>query len=153
MTLLKILARIFTIFPVGYSFDYQTLHIIHDSDAGWLDKHPLPADKSSFGNFELLAQQNKQVIQKLLESNSTKGSADADTELLTKLRDFYTSCLDEKRLDEIGSAPLLHFVSTVRKLYRGNSTVISGKGKSDEKKRNGLTAAVAFLHSRGLSIL
>lgn len=123
------------------------------TDGGWLDKHPLPADKSSFGNFESLAQKNNHIIQKFLESNLT-ASVDSDAYLLAKLRDFYTSCLDEKRLDEIGSAPLLHFVNTVRKLYKGNSTDIFNKEKSDdEKKRNGLTAAVAFLHSRGMSLM
>ena len=117
-------------------------------DGGWLNAHPLPADKSSFGSFEEVAQKNKQVIQKILESNYSMSSV--DDKILTKLRDFYSSCLDENRLDEIGTTPLLHLVNTVRKLYSGNDTDISSQSISkEEKKVQGLTAAVAFLHSRG----
>ncbi|KAJ3510592.1 hypothetical protein NLJ89_g4586 [Agrocybe chaxingu] len=86
------------------------------ANGGWLRAHPLPADKSSFGNFEFLSQQNQQVIQRILESNYSVGSV--DDQILTKLRDFYTSCLDERRLDDIGTTPLLHLVRTVRKLYK-----------------------------------
>lgn len=53
-------------------------------------------------------------------------------------------------MDEIGQEPLLYFVNTVRKLYSGNSTDISSVTNLDEKKKHGLTAAIAFLHSRGL---
>lgn len=94
-----------------------------------------------------------QVIQKILEANRTLESTDFDAVLLTKLRNFYTSCLNETRLDEVGSEPLVHLVSTVRKLYTGNSTGISSVAKPDDKKkRDGLTAALAFLHSRGLFV-
>jgi endothelin-converting enzyme len=143
--------KISTTLPVG-DFCSTSVYSNCPADGGWLDKHPLPADKSSFGNFEYLAQKNKQVVQKILEANMTEGN-DFDAALLTKLRNFYDSCLDEKRLDEVGSQPLLHLVNTMRKLYSGNSTDISGMAKSDdEKKSQGLTAAIAFLHSRGLFV-
>jgi endothelin-converting enzyme len=115
-------------------------------DGGWLNAHPLPADKSSFGNFEALGQENKQVIQKILESKSSVGSV--DDEILLKLRNFYASCLHERGLDEIGTEPLLHVAKTIRRLYKGNDTDISSSdGNSD--KVEGLTTAVAFLHSKG----
>ena len=115
-------------------------------DGGWLNAHPLPADKSSFGNFEALGKENKQVIQKILESKSSVGSV--DDEILLNLRNFYASCLDEHGLDEVGIEPLLHVAKTVRRLYKGDDTDISNSlGNSDRVK--GLTAAVAFLHSKG----
>jgi endothelin-converting enzyme len=115
-------------------------------DGGWLNAHPLPADKSSFGNFEALAQKNKQVIQKFLESESSVDSV--DDEILLKLRKFYASCLDERGLDEVGIQPLLHVVKTITQLYKGNDADISSPHGNDGKLK-GLTAAVAFLHSRG----
>ncbi|CAA7267908.1 unnamed protein product [Cyclocybe aegerita] len=122
------------------------------ANGGWLRAHPLPADKSSFGNFEFLSQQNQQVIQRILESNYSVGSV--DDQILTKLRDFYTSCLDERRLNEIGTTPLFHLVRTVRKLYSGNDTDITGQSTYGiDKKVQGLTAAVAFLHSRRIGAL
>jgi endothelin-converting enzyme len=115
-------------------------------DGGWLNAHPLPADKSSFGNFEALGQENKQVIKKILESKSSVGTV--DDEILLKLRNFYASCLDERKLDEIGTEPLLRVAKTIRRLYEGNDADISSShGISDKVK--GLTAVVAFLHSKG----
>jgi endothelin-converting enzyme len=115
-------------------------------DGGWLNAHPLPADKSSFGNFEALAQKNNQVIQKILESESSV--APVDDEILLKLRNLYASCLDERRLDEIGTEPLLHVAKTIKRLYKGNDSDISGTQGSNDKAK-GLAAAIAFLHSRG----
>jgi endothelin-converting enzyme len=99
-------------------------------------------------------------MQKILESNHTISANSLvpsyDDELLRKLRGLYSSCLDEKTLDTVGEEPLSHFVQIVRKLYRGESTDISGGPKDDKvkpEKKHGLTAAVAFLHSRGLFIL
>ena len=126
-------------------------------DGGWLKAHPLPADKDSFGNFEALSQQNKQVIQKILEDSPKTAVAayDYDGEILKKLGDQYTSCLDERNLNEIGDKPMRHIVKTIRRLYREEDTDTTLALLKNEqadwemgRKFNGLTAAVAYLHSR-----
>lgn len=124
-------------------------------DGNWLKAHPLPADKSSYGNFEALAQQNKQIIQQLLESNASTSSFSStyDDELLFKLRNFYSSCLNEDKLDEIGSEPLVHFVQVLRRLYSGNSTDIEAAEDDASRKIRGLTAAIAYLHSANIGAL
>lgn len=114
----------------------------------------MPTDKASFGNFESLAQQNKQVIQEILDPQVTSvisGTNQYDQAILKKLRDFYTSCLNESQLDDIGALPLLHLARTIKRLYREESTIAShpmGDETNTDVDR-GLTAAVAFLHSRG----
>ncbi|KAF8654168.1 hypothetical protein AX16_003697 [Volvariella volvacea WC 439] len=120
------------------------------ANGGWLKAHPLPADKSTFGNFEALAQQNKQIIQRVLESDEVPEdfSSSADKEILRKLRNFYASCLDEGKLDDLGTLPLLQVVRTVRRLYREDDTDIGTK--EDMTSSKGLTAALAYLHSRGM---
>lgn len=81
---------------------------------------------------------------------STLSLADSyDEQILKKLRGLYSSCMDEERLDARGEQPLKHFVQTVRDLFRSEGTVIGVAHSQDEKKRNGLTAAIAYLHSRG----
>jgi endothelin-converting enzyme len=121
---------------------------IPNPDNGWLKAHPLPAEKSSYGTFEELAQQNKQVIQQILESSDKLGDP-YDREILQKLRDMYSSCLNESVLDDIGNAPLEHYVETIRKLFREEDSEIgSQEGKRESK---GLTAALAFIHSRGMN--
>jgi hypothetical protein len=71
-----------------------------------------------------------------------------DAELLLKLRDFYSSCLNENRLEDRGAVPLLDFLQTMKTLYRGGElTIPSAKGSESTD----LTAALAYLHSRGQS--
>lgn len=114
----------------------------------------MPADKSSYGNFEALAQQNQQVIQRILESPdeiALKSKDPHDEEVLKKMRDMYSSCLNESLLDGIGGAPLEYFVKTIRKLFRGEGTEIGRRGK--KRKSEALTAALAFLHSHGMMYL
>ncbi len=124
-------------------------------DNGWLKANPLPADKSSFGNFEVLSQKNKQVIQGILEETEESKSSLAhdsyDQETLQKLRNMYTSCLREEQLDGIGSTPLEHFVRKIRKLFREEDNDITATEKG--KKSKGLTAALAFIHSRGTTLV
>lgn len=60
--------------------------------------------------------------------------------------------MDESTLDQLGEGPLKDFVAHVKKLYRGESTEIADTdddNDDDDKKQEGLTATLAFLHSRG----
>jgi endothelin-converting enzyme len=114
----------------------------------------LPADKGRYGSFAVLQKQNHEIIQKILEPDANPPHSlefSYDDQILHKLRGLYHSCLDETTLDSIGMEPLVQFVRTLRKLYRGKSTDIGFfSGDDSEKNSHGLTAALSFLHSRGL---
>jgi endothelin-converting enzyme len=120
---------------------------------GWRKTHPLPSDKGRFGNFNLLFQENLQIVKDILNDKGSITIASlkesADQQLLTKLRNTYYSCMDEDTLDQLGEGPLKDFVGHVKKLYRGESTGVT-YADDDDKKREGLTAALAFLHARGI---
>ncbi len=117
----------------------------------------MPAGKSTYGSFNYLSEENQRVIRKILdpatETVSTGGLSPADQLTLGKLRGLYASCMNEGVLNELGEAPLVNFVRIVRDLYRGKSTEI--KSSDDQRPmildatQNGLTAALAFLNSRG----
>jgi endothelin-converting enzyme len=125
----------------------------YNAAGGWRRAHPLPSDKGDFSNFNLLFQENQQIVKDILETNGSISIASleesADRQLLTKLRNLYYSCMDEDTLDQLGEGPLKDFVARVKKLYRGESTDITDP-EDDDKRRKGLTSALAFLHSRGL---
>ncbi|KAF5370302.1 hypothetical protein D9758_006925 [Tetrapyrgos nigripes] len=124
------------------------------ANGGWLRAHPLPSDKSSFGKFEALAQQNEQIIQRILETPSPSSfKTSYDEQILGKLRGFYNSCLNETRLDERGQEPLAEFVQTLRKLYRGERLSVSSTPEEQKEEGRRLTEALAFLHSRGIDAL
>lgn len=120
---------------------------------GWRKAHPLPSDKGRFGSFNSLFQENQQIVKDILDIDGSMSIASLnDRRLLAKLRNLYYSCMDENTLDQLGEGPLKDFVAQVKKLYRGESTGIADSN-GDDKEREGLTAALAFLHSRGIPAL
>ncbi|KAG8772677.1 hypothetical protein FRC12_002944 [Ceratobasidium sp. 428] len=143
------------------------------ANGGWLDAHPLPIDKPIYGQFHELAANNKRVIQSIMELPLPKNPHSPDARTLTKLKDLYGSCVNEPLLDKIGASPLLEVVKTVKRLldddfkspiYKGpgrkyDVPTSSGKhddGNEDEERKvsvQGLTAAVAYLHSRSIDVL
>lgn len=126
-------------------------------DGGWLKANPIPSDKGRYGNFDTLAIQNKRLLQQILSEDSSSHFAAAsslmadpyDELLLKKLRGLYQSCMDEDALNEIGEAPLKDVVKKIRELFRGKTTVVDAEKTDSEKRRERLTATVAYLHSRG----
>jgi len=111
--------------------------------------HPIPSDKASVGSFGLLADENRQIIQRFLEGEvktATESGSSYDREILKKLRGLYGSCKDEKKLNKHGIKPLLKVVEEIQSLFRHGPDRVTG----DLMDRRGLTAAVTFLHSRGI---
>ncbi|QRW00071.1 endothelin-converting enzyme [Ceratobasidium sp. AG-Ba] len=142
------------------------------ANGGWLDVHPLPIDKPIYGQFNELAVSNKRVIQSIIELPLPNNPHSPDARTLTKLKDLYASCVNEPLLDKIGAAPLLEVVKTIKHLldddfkspiYKGpgrkydapNSSEKEEGGEDEERKVSveGLTAAVAYLHSRSIDVL
>lgn len=126
------------------------------STGGWRKAHPIPPDKGALGNFELLSQENKRVIQQMLEDDShLSASSSYDDQILKKLRDLYSSCMNENALDKRGIRPLVDVVQNVQRLYKGDKTTFPHSNDPDyvTKDRQGLTAALAYLHSRSIGAL
>ncbi|KAF8610076.1 zincin [Ceratobasidium sp. AG-I] len=139
------------------------------ANGGWLADHPLPVDKPIYGQFNELATNNKRVIQSIMELPLPKDSHSPDARTLTKLKNLYASCVNEPLLDKIGATPLLEVVKTIKDLLNGDlkSPVYKGPGRKygvpespdeeeDEPRKvtvEGLTAAVAYLHSRSVDVL
>ncbi|TFY65494.1 hypothetical protein EVG20_g5570 [Dentipellis fragilis] len=135
--------------PCENFYDYAT--------GGWRKSYPLPSDKGRYGTFNALFQENQQIVRDILESNSSVTALQGSTDdlILRKLRSLYSSCMNEDTLDKLGEQPLQEVVAVVKKLYRGESTDItksSAKFQNNRKenKKDGLTAALAYLHSREL---
>ncbi|CAL1704979.1 unnamed protein product [Somion occarium] len=131
------------------------------TNGGWMKSHPIPSDKGSIGSLELIAQRNRRILQQIFSHDSSNvfesalsiddvtGQPDPDEEtLLKKLRGLYNSCMDEDLLNARGTDPLLRVIQEVRKRFKGQ--VFQDGSKNKEL---GLTAAVAYLHSRGVSAL
>ncbi|KAG8995664.1 hypothetical protein FRB94_008889 [Tulasnella sp. JGI-2019a] len=131
------------------------------ANGGWLQQNPLPPSKASWGHFRQLAQKNVQVIRDIIGRDIPADTSPADVLSLTKLKDMYQSCMAEDTLAKLGTEPLQELVNEVRRLYHGHiadhpqdahqATFSTMEGET--ASQIGLTGAVSFLHSRGVSVL
>jgi endothelin-converting enzyme/putative endopeptidase len=68
---------------------------------GWLKSNPIPPDQSRWGVDDVLVEQNRDRLRKILE----KAAAEPDDES-RKVGDFWSACLDEAAIEEHGLEPL-----------------------------------------------
>lgn len=133
-------------------------------DGGWLSTHEIPPGKGRYGSFDRLSEENKRIIRRILNPPSAivESSSDAADEVtLRKLRDLYSSCTNEDYLNELGLQPLLSEVNEIRSLFRTDAwgeAIVEGQKvmnplRTKRPSKHGLTAAIAYMHSRGIRTL
>jgi putative endopeptidase len=71
----------------------------------WLEETEIPADKSSYGSFHILYDENQIRLREIIEDaakqeNKTSGSD------VQKVGDFYASYMDSAKIEELGLQPL-----------------------------------------------
>jgi putative endopeptidase len=74
------------------------------TNGGWIKATPIPADKSSYGIFAILADETRKRMLALLEESAKAGAA--ATEDTRKIGDYYSSFMDEAAIESKGIAPL-----------------------------------------------
>ncbi|AGY58269.1 M13 family metallopeptidase [Gloeobacter kilaueensis] len=98
---------------------------------GWLKNNPIPADQSTWGRFNVLAENNRQKLRTILEQ-----AAAQPTGATAKIGTYYAACMDEQKIDSLGLAPLKPQLDRIAGL----------KSKQD------LPALVAYLHRIGVPV-
>src|SRR6266550_4835986 len=74
------------------------------ANGGWIDKNPIPAAYSRWGRFELLEEQNQNVLHGILDGLVMKKKFANINE--QRIADFYGSCMDEQKIEAEGIRPL-----------------------------------------------
>ncbi len=70
----------------------------------WMANNPIPADKTRWGRFDELAEQNRQILHQILETYSKPGvKRDA---IQQKVGDYYGSCMDIATINAAANKPL-----------------------------------------------
>jgi putative endopeptidase len=74
----------------------------------WLKKHTIPPDKPSLGSFGMLADQNQEVVQKIVIDdanlvNDREAKAGSNDQ---KIGTYYLACMDTVALDKAGFGPI-----------------------------------------------
>ena len=67
----------------------------------WMKTHPIPADRSAWDPYYQLAEKNDEAIHRILEGKEGDNSA-----ANRKVRDYYTACMDEAQIEQVGLSPL-----------------------------------------------
>ncbi len=72
---------------------------------GWLKNNPIPAEFTQWGSFDQLADMNSSELKELLETAAADKTA-APNSIIRKIGDFYTSSMDETKIESEGLKPL-----------------------------------------------
>jgi len=68
------------------------------ANGGWLKKNPIPHDESNWGSFYLLRKASDEALSNILEGSKRKNAAHGSN--LRKVRDYYLSAMNEKKLNK-----------------------------------------------------
>jgi putative endopeptidase len=74
------------------------------ANGGWITKNQVPPAYPTWGRFQVLNEQNLNVLHDLLEGLMKKKTLAKGNE--QKLADFYGSCMDEQKIESEGISPL-----------------------------------------------
>ena len=70
----------------------------------WLDETEIPADKSNYGSFNILADRSDEQVKAIIEAASAKPAAKGSEE--QKIGDFYAAFMDTDAIEAAGLAPI-----------------------------------------------
>lgn len=91
----------------------------------WLKHTPIPADKSSYGSFEILADESEANIRAIIaEAVAADNDSGSD---LQKIGDFFKSYMDEATIDWRGTQPLQEELAKIEAL-RSKTAIIEHLG-------------------------
>jgi putative endopeptidase len=106
------------------------------ANGSWLKTTEIPAAFSSWGSFNVLAENNRKTLHDILEESSKNTKAKTGT-TEQKIGDFYASCTDEAKREAEGAKPLAPYLARIDKI----------------KDAKGLESEIIYLHRAGFPVL
>lgn len=73
------------------------------SCGNWIKKNPIPPDQVSWSTYSKMADENRSLLRKILETAAAKKKRNASEQ---KTGDYYASCMDEAGIERLGAKPL-----------------------------------------------
>ena len=80
---------------------------------GWQKNNPIPPDQTSWSVYGKLAQDNLELLRRILEQAATAPNRDAVTR---QIGDYSAACMDEARVERRGTAPLAGDMAAIKAL-------------------------------------
>mmetsp|Transcript_1656 Transcript_1656/g.2997 ORF Transcript_1656/g.2997 Transcript_1656/m.2997 type:complete len:736 (+) Transcript_1656:36-2243(+) len=82
---------------------------------GWMSSNDIPDDKSSWGTFNILSDENRKYLTKMLEEKNGKNEFD-------KPRNYYHACMDMTAINAQGATPLKDLEKSLNLKFTGGSS-------------------------------
>lgn len=134
---------------------------------GWEERHDLRADQGSAFTGTIMAENSQQILRHLLESPYTDNnqivepSSSTEKDLFEKIHDAYDACMDEGKIKELGSSPLLEILRKVDQLFPAAKpkemleTIqeLHDQHPKPYRSRNDLSNTITYLESIGVTAL
>ncbi|MGH9687702.1 MAG: M13 family metallopeptidase [Candidatus Acidiferrales bacterium] len=105
------------------------------ADGGWIKSHPIPADHSGWGTFNIIDEHNKEILHQILEEASKDTHAQPGSNW-QKIGDYYGSCMNTSAIEAAGIKPLAPELQRIAAI-------------SNDKE---LEAEIARLHGMGVNV-
>jgi putative endopeptidase len=128
----------------------------------WIQKNPVPSDKSRWSGFEELQERNWFLVREILESCAADAKA-APGSVRRQVGDFFASAMDTNRIESLKFKPIeaeIHQIDrlkTAKELFRfigakhlGGSGILFASGADPDEKESGVYAF--HLAQGGLSL-
>lgn len=81
------------------------------ANGGWIKQHPLPDDKSRFGVFDLMAEENRERLKEII--NDVAANKGPQGSVSQKIGDFYASGLDMENRNANGYSSLKPYLEKI----------------------------------------
>lgn len=94
---------------------------------GWMKNHPLTAEYSRFGMFDLLRENAREQLKDLITNMSEHPDAKVQGTIAQKVSDLYALGMDAERLNREGAAPILPLLEMVKESSFENLAEFLGK--------------------------
>lgn len=102
----------------------------------WVEETKIPDSESRWGSFNILAENNRELLRNTLEKASSNGSPakGSDTQMIG---DFYGSCIAEDAIERAGARPLMPVLRDIEKI----------------RNREDLVRHIAKMHNMGIGVI
>jgi putative endopeptidase len=87
----------------------------------WLKENPIPPAFDSWGSFNVLAEENRAKLRRILEEAALAGAPRGSDE--QRLGDFWLTCVNEKAIEQQGLEPLADMLERIARIRNANDIV------------------------------
>ena len=107
------------------------------ANGSWVKSTEIPASQSRWGSFNILAENNRDILHSILDESARNPKATGNAKLIG---DFYASCMDEAAIEKAGAHPLDPVFARIDKI----KNVDDLKKEIADLHRSGFPAAFRF---------